>query len=446
MSADPQPGLQPDPEFEHGLVHAFNRAAEDVRTEAEPLVSGGLAQGRGRRRRRRTAAITGSVIALAVIGAGGVLASDLTAPVPVSRALDDASKGAPAHLDKAVNILLIGLDSRKDMDGNDLPPDVVENDLHAGSSSEAGGYNADTLIVLHIPAGGGRASALSVPRDDYVRTYGADGRMHRIRDVYGLAKMRTEAELQGQGLAKGELERRSREAGRSATIQTVQKFLDIPIDHFAEFNLMGFYDIAKAVGPVGVCLNHPVSDPIVSGSATQEGGGTGLELPAGYSDLNAADALSFVRQRHNLPNGDLDRVRRQQAFIASALHRLGQGGVLGDPARTQSLFDAVKKDLVIDDRWNVVRFAGQVSELTGGNLEFDTLPLSGFKTVDGENVNTVDQERIRQIVKQRFGDTPAPAATAPAAAATASGSGGSAATGPSVAPSAAQQNGIPCVD
>ncbi|MGK4581972.1 LCP family protein [Kitasatospora sp. HPMI-4] len=364
------------------------------------------------------------IVSVAVLGSSGFTwytLKDLQDGLTTSSALDEAKKNAPKKLDNSVNLLLIGLDSRKDMDGNDLPPDVVENDLHAGSSSDIGGYNTNSLIVLHIPANGGKVTALSIPRDDYVQTYGADGKMHKIKEAYGIAKDAAESKLQDKGLSKSELERQSREAGRSATIQTVQKFLDIPIDHFAEVNLIGFYDIAKALEPIRVCLNHPVNDPIISRTATHEGGGTGLKLPAGYSDLNAADALSFVRQRHNLPNGDLDRTHRQQAFIASVEYKLKQNGVIGDLGQMQKLFDVVKKDVVIDNQWDILDFAQQAPNLTGGNVEFNTLPISGFKTIGGEAVNTVNPDLIKKIVQQLFGHDPAPV---PASSDGSDGSGG----------------------
>ncbi|MBO1417997.1 LCP family protein [Streptomyces sp. FH025] len=375
-------------------------------------------RGRAQRRAAAPLIVAGRTLActvsVAVLGASGFTWYEyrsLDDGMIKSGALSEAKKNAPAHLDKSVNLLLIGLDSRKDMDGNDLPKQVVEDELHAGSS-EIGGYNTNALIVLHIPANGGKVSALSVPRDDYVQTVGADGRMHKIKEAYGIAKEAAEAKLAGKGLSKAELERQSREAGRSATIQTVQSLLDVPIDHFAEVNLIGFYDIAKAVEPIQVCLNHPVDDPIVARTATHEGGGTGLKLPAGISSLNAAQALSFVRQRHHLTNGDLDRTHRQQAFISSVEYRLKQQGILNDFGQMQKLFGVVKKDVVIDNEWNVLDFAQQAPNLTGGNVEFNTLPIAGFKTVGGQEVNTVNQDLIKKIVRQLFNHEPAPAAPA----------------------------------
>ncbi|MFF2545708.1 LCP family protein [Kitasatospora sp. NPDC058063] len=397
---------------------------------------------RGQAARRAAAPLTvagrtlACTVSVAVLGASGFTWYEyrsLDDGMVKSSALSEAKKNAPPHLDKSVNLLLIGLDSRKDMDGNDLPKQFVEDELHAGSSG-IGGYNTNALIVLHIPANGGRVTALSVPRDDYVQTVGADGRMHKIKEAYGIAKEAAEQKLAGKGLSKALLERQSREAGRSATIQTVQSLLDIPIDHFAEVNLIGFYDIAKAVEPIQVCLNHPVDDPIIARTATHEGGGTGLKLPAGISSLNAAQALSFVRQRHHLTNGDLDRTHRQQAFLSSVEYKLKQQGILNDLGQMQKLFAVVKKDVVIDNEWNILDFAQQAPNLTGGNVEFNTLPISGFRTVGGQEVNTVNPDLIRKIVRQLFNHEPAPA---PPAAAPPGDGPGEPAPSPSATPSTA---------
>ncbi len=91
----------------------------------------------------------------------------------------------------------------------------------------------------------------------------------------------------------------------------MQNLLKVPIDHFAEVNLMGFYDVVSAIGPVQVCLNNPVQDDF-----------SGANFPAGVQTLDASQALSFVRQRHGLDNGDLDRTHRQQAFISAVIANL----------------------------------------------------------------------------------------------------------------------------
>ncbi|MFD0402403.1 LCP family protein [Kitasatospora sp. NPDC127121] len=368
-------------------------------------------------------------VALAVFAASGVVwygVTSLTDGMTTSNAIAETKKNAPKHLDNSVNILLIGLDSRKNMDGTDLPPEFVQDELHAGHSSDIGGYNTNSLILLHIPAGGGKAQAVSIPRDDYVMTYTGDGKqagMRKIKEAYGEAKEKATPALQAKGLKGADLEKAGRDAGRAATIQTVQKFLDQPVDHIAEVNLMGFYDIAKAVEPIEVCLTHDTKDPAM------EGQGSGADFHKGINKLNASQALSFVRQRHNLDgpdgnSGDFARTHRQQAFISSVVHKLKQDGVISDLGKLQQLFGVVQKDLVIDNEWNVLDFAQQAPNLTGGNVEFNTLTFDGFGTRNGQDVNLVTPAKLQKVVKQIFGyadsapaapdaagDTPTPAAS-----------------------------------
>nr|BFD92869.1 LCP family protein [Kitasatospora sp. Xyl93] len=372
-------------------------------------------------RRTSPALVAGRVLActvgFAVFAASGVVwyeYKQLTDGMTTSGVIAETKKDAPKHLDNSVNLLLIGLDSRKNMDGTDLPPEFVQDELHAGHSSDIGGYNTNSLILLHIPANGGKVQAVSIPRDDYVMTYGADGSqlgMAKIKEAYGAAKEKADAGLRAKGLKGADLEKAGRDIGRAATIRTVQKFLDQPVDHIAEVNLMGFYDIAKALQPIDVCLTHDTRDPAM------EGQGSGADFHKGVNHLNASQALSFVRQRHNLDGpdgntGDFARTHRQQAFISSVVHNLKQKGVLGDLAKMQELMGVVQKDLVIDNEWNVLDFAQQAPNLTGGNVEFNTLTFDGFGTRNGQDVNLVTPAKVQKVVKQLFGY--ADAAPAPA--------------------------------
>ncbi|WP_084725185.1 LCP family protein [Streptacidiphilus melanogenes] len=369
------------------------------RRPATPLVKAG-----------RAALATASAVVLLGSGVSWITYHSLADGLNTSDALGVTQRHAPPKLDNSINLLLIGLDSRKDMNGNDLPKQFVEQDLHAGSS-DIGGYNTNTLILLHIPANGGKVQAFSIPRDDYVETLNGDGSSqghHKVKEAYGLAKAAIEPRLKAQGLTGAALEQQSREAGREATLATVQQFLGVRIDHFAEVNLLGFYDIAKVVQPVTVCLKHATKDPAMAGQ------GSGADFHAGYNTLDAAQALSFVRQRHNLTNGDLDRTHRQQAFISSVMYKLKQEGLFDDLGKMQGLLGVVKKDVVLDSQWNILDFAQQVPNLTGGNVVFNTLPIQGFATRNGESVNLVDEQQIQRIMHRLTSVDPHPSAAAPA--------------------------------
>src|SRR5487761_916100 len=102
------------------------------------------------------------------------------------------------------NILLMGLESRTDWNGNVLPNNIL-NALHAGSRqgvlNGVGGNTTNTLILIHIPAGGGRAVGISIPRDDFVAfPQPSDGQSGGKSDqAYGLALAAKEDQLRANG-------------------------------------------------------------------------------------------------------------------------------------------------------------------------------------------------------------------------------------------------------
>ncbi len=296
------------------------------------------------------------------------------------------------------NILLMGLESRRDWNGNILPNDILAK-LHAGSrqgvENGVGGNDTNTLILIHIPAGGAKAVGFSIPRDDWVSFAGTVGpqQQGKIDQAYGVSMYYEQAKLRAQdpGMSQDQLAFLGNEAGRTAAVATVEKLTGVHIDHFAEVNLDGFYELAKVLDGVEVCLNHAVQDA-----------NSGADFRAGYQHLDAAQALAFVRQRDGLPNGDLDRTHRQQAFVDSVMHQLRTEGVLSDLTKVEALLSVAKRYVITDAGWNLLDFASQMQDLTSGNLVFRTLPIEGYATIDGQDANQVDPAEIQAIVQATF--------------------------------------------
>ncbi|CCQ15762.1 Transcriptional regulator, LytR family [Rhodococcus sp. AW25M09] len=350
----------------------------------------------------RVLVATAALASIVVSGIGFAVYREATTGLTTSDALDGIENSNANGNGRDTNILLIGLDSRKDMDGNDLPAEFVTDALHAGDS-DVGGYNTNTLLLVHLPVDGGRATALSIPRDDYVAVPGYGKR--KIKEAYGLAKADADTELLDEGVTDpAERERRAREAGRRSTLTAVRDLLDVPIDHFAEVNLLGFYDVATAVGPVQVCLNNPVDDSY-----------SGANFPAGAQELSAAQALSFVRQRHGLGNGDLDRTKRQQAFVAGVMAKLSSSGTLANIGELRALIAGTKNDIVIDASLDPMTLAGQAGAVMHGDIDFYTLPITGYETIDGQDVNLVDVAAIEAEAARLIGNSAPPASSITAA-------------------------------
>jgi LCP family protein required for cell wall assembly len=329
----------------------------------------------------RTAWVTVCAAVLVVSGIAWSTVSTLSTGVERSYAIpDDAPRST-----SGTNILIMGLTTRLDLHGEPLPDDVLRR-MQAGES-DRGGYNANTLMLLHIPASG-PAVAMSVPRDDLVPL--ASGGEGKIKEAYGRAKIAEEGRLLAAGTPDGrELERAGREAGRRAQVETVSAFLNQPIDHLVEISLIGFFHIAERLGGVDVCLKNATRDPL-----------SGADFPAGPQHLDAGQALSFVRQRHGLPRGDLDRTRRQQAFLSAVAKRV-KGA---DLTVVQALVDMAKQDVVLDARFDLTDFARRLPT----EVRFDTLPTEGGAKLGGLDVNKVDPDKVRAKVTELATAPPPP--------------------------------------
>jgi LCP family protein required for cell wall assembly len=337
------------------------------------------------------------------------------------------------------NILLMGLESRTNWAGQILPNNILKA-LHAGSrqaiENGTGGNDTNTLILIHIPAGGKKAVGFSIPRDDWVNFAGTVGPQQagKVDQAYGVSMFYEEEKLRAKypNMSQDRLAFLGNEAGRTAAVDTVERLTGVHVDHFAEVNLDGFYELAKVLGRVQVCLKHPVSDSY-----------SGAHFRAGYQWLKPRQALAFVRQRHGLPNGDLDRTHRQQAFLDSVMHQLRTEGILNDVTKLQALLSVAKQYVITDAGWNLMDFAGQTQDLTSGNLVFRTLPIKGYGTLDNQSVNLVDAAKIKAIVHAAFYTAPKRraarhrASSSPAVAIPSTGPQGGAVHA---------KNGIPCVD
>jgi LCP family protein required for cell wall assembly len=343
--------------------------------------------------RWRIAAAAAAVLVLALDATAWALYRGVTAGITTTDVIAGGRNDGPQ------NILLVGVDSRTDAQGNPLPQDVLDT-LHGGP--DTGVLNSDTIIVLHVPDGGGAAVAFSIPRDSYVDIPG-HGR-DKINAAYPVTKALAEQRLVADGVTdRARIEAEAGQQGRQALIGSVEGLTGLGIDHYAEINLLGFFTLTKAIGGVDVCLRSPAKDGL-----------SGADLPAGPQTISGADALAFVRQRHGLPQGDLSRIRRQQVFLAAVARKILAGGTLTDPRALAGLVGVVQRSVVIDSGWDVLAFAQHASDLAAGNLEFLTIPTQGLETNARGDVVLVDRFAVRDFVDRRIAAQEAAAASAPA--------------------------------
>jgi LCP family protein required for cell wall assembly len=339
---------------------------------------------------RRVARTVLALIAVAVMVSTGVAWGKIRSFENGIFHMSTAALGGGGQ-DGAIDILLVGMDSRTDAHGNPLSEDELAA-LHAGDDVST---NTDTIILVRIPNNGKSATAISIPRDSYVKAPGLD--KTKINGVYGQVKLDKMKQLvEQQGMDPAEAEPKAVEAGREALIKTVADLTGVTVDHYAEIGLLGFSLITDALGGVDVCLKDAVYEPL-----------SGADFPAGWQKLNGPQALSFVRQRHDLPRGDLDRVVRQQVVMASLAHQVISGKTLTSPSTLNKLQDAIQRSVVLSSGWDIMDFIKQLENLAGGNVAFATIPVldeAGWSDDGMQSVVRVDPSQVQEWVASLLHD------------------------------------------
>jgi LCP family protein required for cell wall assembly len=253
------------------------------------------------------------------------------------------------------NILLVGDDHR--------PADATAEELaQMGTELDGGSTSTDTMMVLHLPADGSAATLISLPRDSWV-------------DIEGYGKNKLNAAFTF-GTSDGD-----ESTGAQLLTDTVQNVTGLRIDHFVRVSMLGFYNLVDALGPVDVCLNNAVDDPYST-----------LSLPAGVSTLNAQQALAFVRQRHGLVNGDLDRQVRQQYFLSVEARAILSPTTLLNPGKFSNVLDAASGAIQTDPDLNFLNLGVTLAKVGADNLSAATIPVAGTPTIwsGGSQVSIVE--------------------------------------------------------
>ncbi|MFF5371118.1 LCP family protein [Streptomyces sp. NPDC013187] len=280
--------------------------------------AGASASGRGlvRRRRRRWVRITAFGVTALLVAAGGAgwavyakLSGNITPDEAAAAELARYDRERPTSLVKdARNILLIGSDSR-------------EGTGNARYGRDSGTERSDTTILLHLSAGRGSATAVSLPRDLMVDLPGCR-RPDGSRSAPRFAMFNQAFQL----------------GGSACTIRTVEKLTDIRIDHHVVVDFHGFKEMVDAVDGVEVCLREPIDDRAAR-----------LRLPAGHVTLNGEQALGYVRARKTLGDGsDTERMERQQRFLGALVNKVRSNDVLLNPVKLYPVLDAATSSLTTD--------------------------------------------------------------------------------------------------
>lgn len=260
----------------------------------------------------------------------------------------------------AINILLMGMDvgggSGEDEDLPRVP----------------GGGRSDTLMLAHIPESGDSMQVISIPRDLWVEIPGGYG-WHKVN----------------AGLALGG------DQGHWLTVATVEQLLDVRIDHLAAVDMLGFVGLVDAVD--GVRVNSSYGESFTTND--------GYTFSPGQQYMDSDQALSFVRHRSSFPDGDLQRIRNQQALIRAVISQTATPSNLANPMRTNDMVSTFSSHLITDPDLTATRAGTLVWEARDAvrDIQFATLPNGGSGwSSDGQwiwNQDTAAQEDISQAMR-----------------------------------------------
>lgn len=281
--------------------------------------------------------------------------------------------GRPAA-GKGTNWLIVGSDSRNGLS------DSQEEDLHTG---HAGGKRSDSMMILHVGDGGN--TLMSIPRDSWVpipEHAGENGKTVKA----------TTSKI-NSAFASG---------GGKLLAQTVELNTGLRIDHYAEIGFAGFVGIVDSVGGVDMCIDQDVKDK-----------DSGLDLKAGCQTLTGTQALAFVRQRHQMADQDLGRMRNQQKFLGALAKQAASPATVLNPFTFYPLVDSGLGTLIVDEDAGLTDLGSlflAMKDVNGGGGKSITVPIANpdFRTNTGESAVKWDTAKAKQVFDAFKNDTAVP--------------------------------------
>lgn len=333
-------------------------------TQTEPVPNDvGSRTPRHRTPRHRTLRIAlisiGVVLLLIVVAVAGYLfmldravASNLHRDTSLMQGLTDRpAKPQDGPGAGALNYLLIGSDSR------------------AGEGpSKITGQRSDTIMVAHVTAKRDKIYLIAFPRDLYV-------------DIPGHGKNKINAAFTF--------------GGTPLLVSTLEQLTDTRIDHVAVIDFEGMRQLTNLVGGVSVDNRYASTVPPYT-------------FPEGRITVQGDEALAFVRQRHGLPGGDLDRVERQQQVVKGILLKGVSKDVATNPGKLMDLMKAGASSLTVDgalDQGELRSTAVSMRNLRGDDIVFVQAPITGFgRSPAGASIDVLDTGRMQELSKALHDD------------------------------------------
>lgn len=285
-------------------------------------------------------------VALVVVLVLGVVMA-LIADAKLARV--DATPADKVPNTAGMNWLLVGSDSRQGLSDGDAE--------RLGTGGDMGTGRTDTIMMVHIPTFGGKATLMSIPRDSYV-------------DIPGQGKDKINA-----AFAIG---------GPELLVDTVQQNTGLRVDHYAEIGFGGFAGVVDALGGVDICVKEPINDPLAH-----------IDLQPGCQSMDGPTALGYVRTRATA-QGDLDRVQRQREFFSAIMAKISSPGTVLNPFKSVGLVNELSSTITVgkgDHVWNLASLALAMK----GDPKNETVPVGGFQSTDVGSVVLWDEQGSQDL-------------------------------------------------
>jgi len=267
----------------------------------------------------------------------------------------------PAKKGQPENFLLVGVDSAAGINKNDP--------INIGRGAT---QNTDTIMILRLDPGTGKAQLLSLPRDLWVKIAGTS--YH---------------EKINSALATG---------GPEELIKTIQQNFGIPINHFVQVDFEAFRSLVDAVGGIPIYFPWPARDVHTGLNITQPG----------CTTLDGVQGLAYARSRYfetyqnghweQDPTSDIGRIARQQQFIKLALKRAISKGAR-NPFVDSQLIGTAQKDVTLDNQLttqDLLDLASQFHNFNPDDLQVFTPPTTG-SVIGGADVLLLDSLAAQPI-------------------------------------------------
>ncbi|MCT9928809.1 LCP family protein [Planotetraspora sp. A-T 1434] len=251
---------------------------------------------------------------------------------------DDLDKNRPENQTGAINVLLVGSDTR------------AGDNKKYGQRLVNDGERTDTIMLLHVSPNRDGATLISFPRDSMVT----------IPKCYSKTGATVPPHL-------GMINSAFSDGGMICTRRTIESLTNIRIDHYVKVDFTGFKNIVNALGGIQICLPQDVNDRQSK-----------FNLTKGKHVVMGETALAYVRLRHNIGDGsDIGRIKRQQVFISQVVKKATSSALLTDIPKLTGFITAAAKSVTMDDALNteaLIQIAQSASKLSAKGFKATTVP------------------------------------------------------------------------